>query len=339
MLSGAGACRPVALDAPIEGRLLTDADGRFRLARLSPGRYRLDIDGTYPEVVHRLEVDLDGDREVPIELSAGEVSGRAVNADTGEPIAGAEIRLWGHGARYGTGSRIDVTGHDGTFRAARVAAGGYRLIAEKEGHAVGHVDLDVAPGEAVAGIEVALHRSAGAVLVVSSPYGTPHRVTAAAVPAGTPPPPPDRPVLAVAYRSAVPSEDGRVELPALPAGRWRIHVSATSLAATAVEVVVPGPPVPVALAPQAVLDVRVPELYRSGLPARVRLLAADGQPLVLPEFGDGLQAAWPLQFGRRQLWNVPPGSWTVEVTDDDGRVWTRTVTAPAGAATEVLLEP
>jgi hypothetical protein len=121
-------------------------------------------------------------------------------------------------------------------------------------------------------------------------------------------------------------------------GRWRVLVVAPGMAVAAVELTAPGPPVPVLLAPEATVDVTVRAPAGTGHPLRIRLLAADGRPLLVPGMGAGVQAAWPMTFGRARLVNVPAGAWTVEVTTVDERVRTHPVTALAGALVEVVIE-
>jgi hypothetical protein len=167
---------------------------------------------------------------------------------------------------------------------------------------------------------------------------TPARVMVAALPSGSPAPPADRlssPAAGGGFFA--PGEAGRVHLSGLAAGRWRVHVAAPGWAAAAVDLAAPGPPVPVILAPEAEVAVHVPELSQSPDAGRVRLLAASGEPLLVAGFG-AIHSAWPLRLGRVHLVNVPAGAWTVEVTTVDERVWTRPVTALAGALVEVVIE-
>ncbi|HEX6202470.1 MAG TPA: carboxypeptidase-like regulatory domain-containing protein, partial [Thermoanaerobaculia bacterium] len=320
----------------------TGADGRFRIARLERGRYELSVHDYVEGVAEQREIDLAGDHEVTIDLDAGEVAGRVVDADTGAPLADAELQL-----RAGRGSFGDaIASHtrsrapDGGFRLRGVAAGSYRLHARREGYGTADVEVGVPPGGTIEGVEVALPPAAGAVIEVRGARGLPPgRVMVAALAAATAPdPPPDRLTIPAAGGFFAPGEGGRVHLTALPAGRWRVHVAAPGFAVAAVDLEAPGPPVPVTLGPEAVVDVRVPELAETVEAGRVRLLGADGRPLLVPGYGGSAELGRRLQLGRARLQNVPAGAWTVEVVADDGRAWTRPVTAVAGAATEVVVE-
>lgn len=320
----------------------TAGDGRFRIARLERGRYELVVSDDVEGVEERREIELDGDRELAIDLEVGEVAGRVIDADTGAPLAEVEVRLRRVEDRFGgIAARTRSASPDGGFRLRGVAAGSYRLDAHRDGYGAAQVEVTVTPGGAVEGVEVALPPAAGAVLEVRDERGLPPRqVTVAALGAGAAAEaPPDRlSVPAVVGGYFAPGEAGRVHLTALPAGRWRVHVAATGLAVAAVDLEAPGPPVPVTLAPEAVVEVRVPELAETVEAGRARLLAADGRPLLVPGYGGSLAAGHRLQLGRVRFQHVPAGAWTVEVVADDGRVWTRPVTAVAGATAGVVVE-
>jgi protocatechuate 3,4-dioxygenase beta subunit len=323
------------------GRARTGADGRFHIGRLSRGRYELTVHDFVEGVSHRRDLDLEHDREVAIDLGVGEVAGRVVDAETGAPLADALVHLRPDDvAGHAIGSRTRSGDPDGAFRLRRVAAGAYRLHASLDGFGSAGADVTVSAGGAVEGIELALAPAAAAVLQISAAHGPlPSRVLVAALAAGAPAPAAGRlSSAAMAGGHFAPGEGGRVHLSGLPPGRWRVHVTAPGWAATAVDLAAPGPPVPVVLAPEAVVDVRVPELSQSPEAGRVRLLAPSGEALLVAGFGATVDSAWALRLGRARLANVPAGTWTVEVATGDGRVWTRQVTALAGAAAEVVVE-
>lgn len=311
----------------------TASDGSFRIGRLAAGHYALSVHSS-DGLAHRRELDLHGDHEVEVDLEAAEVAGRVVDADGGLPLAGARVELVPAGDEpSGHGNRTESGNPDGAFRLPRVMPGEYLLRVEKDGYAIASRPLAVAAPAGVAGLEVALTPAAGAVLEVSSAGGPPQQVTVAVIDAAAPP---DTPPPSVAGGVYFPGEGGRVHLGAVPPGRWRVLVGAPGWAVAAVELTAPGPPVPVALAPEAIVDVRVLPLARA-LGARARLRAADGRPFLVPGRGTP-EAEWPLIFGRRRLNGVPAGAWTLEVVADDGRRWSRPFTAVAGAATEVVVE-
>lgn len=130
----------------------TGADGGFRVPRLAPGRHSLTVVGLDPAFRHVLEVDLDGDHEVPIELVESEVAGRVVDAETGATLGGATVELSPASASGAQAANTDV---DGRFLLPRVAPGDYLLHVERDGYARGHRELTVGP-EGIEGLEVAL---------------------------------------------------------------------------------------------------------------------------------------------------------------------------------------
>jgi hypothetical protein len=229
---------------------------------------------------------------------------------------------------------------DGTFRLREVAPGRYSLRVSKDGYAVASVELAVGAAPAAA-VEVALEPSAGGEIEVRDVLGGVPRwvsVTAlddggAAAAEGL-----TLAIVRTVYGDSLATgEGGRVRLTGLPAGRWRVLVTAAGLAVAAVDLAAPGPPVPVTLAPEAVLDVAVPSIVAvEG--GEVRLLDPSGRPLLVPEWSATARAAWPLRFGRARIAQVPAGTWRVVATGPDGAVREATVTAVAGAVTAVVLE-
>ena len=133
-----------------EVRAQTQADGRFELAGLLPGRYRVRAGSDeVPEQATEVELkggDLEG---VRIELPAtGELRG-TVEDGAGKPVKGVEIELRGEAAW----APSTFTADDGSFRLAHVAAGMYRvsaLVDNRPLRAPGGADTEIT-AEVVAG--------------------------------------------------------------------------------------------------------------------------------------------------------------------------------------------
>ena len=330
----------VGQEAPAYGSGRTGGDGRFEIGRLAPGLYELTVFAMDLGLVHRERVELAGDREVAIEIDTAEVSGRVVDADSGAPVAGAEVRLVPEdlgGLAHASPVRSEA---DGSFRVRRVPAGEHRLQVLKEGYGTVSRPLTVPPAVGVAGLEVEIAAAAGLVLEVATGTGfPPSQVSVAVLDEASAHPQPERlAIAATAGGQYTTGEGGRVRLADVPPGRWRVLVSAPGMAVTAVDAVAPGPPVPVPLAPEAIVDVVAGSGAGGAAAGLVRLLAADGRPLLVPGYGIGVQAGWPLSLGRVRLANVPAGAWTLEITGPDERVTTRPVTAVAGQIVEVVVE-
>lgn len=130
----------------------TDADGRFEVVGLLPGRYRVSAGSSEhpppeapPEVELRAGQDLS---DVVVTLpETGELRGKVIDSE-GKPVPAVKIDL--HGERAGLLSTR--TRDDGSFLLARVPAGEYRVLATSAGQplqAPGTSDDD-AQGTAVA---------------------------------------------------------------------------------------------------------------------------------------------------------------------------------------------
>lgn len=316
----------------------TDHEGRFRIAGLESGSYRLVVGlGALP---HERRVEIDGDREITVDVPAAGVAG-TVTAAGGGPVAGADVLLVPaeqDSVRMPLRPNRERTGELGRFRFPAVPAGSYRVRAEKDGHAPAERPVEVTGGAPVEGLDLVLEPAEGLELRVSTTTGgVPDRLsvaavdpTAAALPGQAP-----RPVFADGVRTG---EAGRVRLDRLPAGTWRLLVSASGLAVASLDVTAPGPAVPVTLRPAGLLEVVVPELTGTPLGGEVRLRGADGRWLVGLDWNGDPRTSWRLALGRARIDSVPAGTWTVEVTAPDGRTWTATARAVPGGETEVVLE-
>jgi hypothetical protein len=133
-------------------------DGRFEVHDLMPGSYRLSVSGSLGAVHQERPIELDGDREVTIDISMGTLAGQVVSAGTGEPVADAMVSIDG---QQGTGAHATYStpttrsGEAGAFEARR-AAGTYRIKVQKEGYAPAEATAEVRPGEAGSPVEIRL---------------------------------------------------------------------------------------------------------------------------------------------------------------------------------------
>ena len=275
---------------------------------------------------------LDSDREVVLELAVAAVAGRVVDSSDRAPIAGATVRLEqpeGEERIWGLDLTGATTDAQGRFRLHEVAAGRWRLRVEREGYAAGDRELTVREGVDVEEVEVALEPTAGLVLeVVRQTGGAPSNVRLAVV---------DGAGRTVAGGWHETGAEGRVRLSTVPAGGFEVLVSAEGLAVGRAAAVVPGPPVRLALAPAAAVELRVPALAGEPSIAKVTARGADGAPFRLPGWG-AVQSEWSMTAGRSRLDGLPAGSWTVEARAPDGRLWSGTVTLVPGQTAELVLE-
>ncbi len=143
----------------------TDAEGRYRLEGVSPGRRTVFArHDDHPPVSREIDAEL-GDNLLDLAFEGGAtVSGRVLGP-AGEPVAGAEINLGTTSmlVRFGGDSQPGLSDTSGAFSIGGVAAGTYTLQAQKEGYATGVVeDLEVGAGD-LHGVEIRLSRGSAIV--------------------------------------------------------------------------------------------------------------------------------------------------------------------------------
>jgi protocatechuate 3,4-dioxygenase beta subunit len=325
------------------GFATTDQRGSFRIESLEAGTYDLMVrSANNLSPLLRDEIELDGDRDLTLSLRSTEIRGRVLDAATGAPVADAAVHL---DTLQDDGTLRDLwpaTHSDdaGLFTLSGVPDGTYRLRAEQSGYSPAEVELQVADGLAVDGLELALQPTGGLLLDVRSAFGSvPSRIQVAALDPATLPaagaaePAEPRVVFA---GSAMPGEGGRVTLDRLPPGTWKLLVGSDASGVAELQVTVPGPPQSAVLPPACELVVTVPALAETRRGAKARLLRADGSPFVGLNWGGRAQTSWELFLGAVRIFSLPPGDWRLEVTSTSGDTWTGGVTTIPGV-TEVEL--
>ncbi len=311
----------------------TDHEGRFRIEGLEAGRHRLEVADFTGGVQHREEIEIDGDRDLVVEISSGRVAGRVMDAEDLSPLAGAAVSLElidPEGAEgFAMRSWLGNIGSnaEGRFIIASAAAGDYRLKVIKEGYAPAERTLTVAPGGDL-DVEVLLEPTSGLRLVVlgssGSPVGEIHFAVLDA--AGS--------ALASGRRQA--DDRGQVRLPSVPAGSFELLVSAPGAAVRRLRAEVPGSPIDVRLDPSCQLEVAVPALSGEATLATMRITGADGVPFIEVLWGR-LRREWPIYRGAHTVTGLSAGSYDVEVTAPDGRRWQGSVRVSPGASTRLEL--
>lgn len=129
----------------------TDGTGRFVLSAIPPGIYevharRVDADGSELSAPPRRGLSIaPGDRAVLSFVLSGGVSlaGTVLDDDTGEPVAGAEVRLGTE--TLAVVARTAITGADGTFRFAGLEDRAHRLSISDDIH-VPEIGIEASPG-------------------------------------------------------------------------------------------------------------------------------------------------------------------------------------------------
>lgn len=156
-----------------------EEDGRFDVRGLAAGTYELYVSARAPmEVLYQLSVVVEKNHELELDvhLGGGSISGRAVAADGGAPLAGVVwILMRTVDGREDFAARVIGDG-DGEFEIPSLIDGEYRLLAlPQDGvHALASsARLVVAGGAAVGPVELALGRGARASVRVLDTAGAP----------------------------------------------------------------------------------------------------------------------------------------------------------------------
>ena len=259
--------------------------------------------------------------EVAFELPGGKILGRVVHADSGQPLAGAVVRIASETAVGGADPSefgFEVTGERGEFRFFGLEAGTYTIIADEHlttgasARSGGRLEgVQLAEGEVRTGLELRARAAAGMSVLVTDEHGAPlERVMLMATdragkPIGT---------LPLAFSDA----SGRAHLAGLPAGDVRVVASRDDLA--------PGYSGAVHVSPGA--DARCTVVLAAGTAACVAIVDQSGR-----RFPDA---------GRVDTLDPRDGGWSVDRLDEStarGRLdrnrqgragWLRVLRDPCG---------
>lgn len=153
---------------PLETR--TDAQGNYRFPEVQPGSYRVCVEAEgFPRAVKPATVLPEQQVEVNFQLpksvvpTFGSLNGIVTNAESGDPVAGAELAVWK--ANVGIIART-LSGEDGSFDFPRLPAGDYVLKANARGYAGFHAPVTIFADQAVT-VSVALSP------IIAPPTATP----------------------------------------------------------------------------------------------------------------------------------------------------------------------
>jgi protocatechuate 3,4-dioxygenase beta subunit len=309
----------------------TDHQGRFRFEGLDAGPYELEVFGFRSGSRHHEQVDLTADRDLLIDLRSVAVTGRVVDSADQSPIPNAQVTLLAAEAEpQGPFQAIETTSDTrGVFRLRDVGEGGWKLRAVLPGYAPAEVDVQVAEGTPVDGVEIALQATEGVVLEVLLASGRPPDEVSTSVL--------DAAGRVVASASYPTGEDGRVRIASVAPGTWELLLEADGTAAVSLPVTAPGNAGRVILPQPGGLNLKVPSLADARVGAKVTLVDSGGKPYRTP-WGNAIMQDFDLYGGTRKFERLPPGNWTVNVSATDGRTWTGKATVVPGGMAEVTLE-
>lgn len=129
------------------GSISVDDEGKYKITELDPGMYQIMVYATGAGMsgqwapLFRGEVEVQEDTEYNIEIPVSTVSGRVFDAENGQPVAGATVRLAHPSADISVEDIIrnglffnvsSVTDSDGYYEMKEVKEGEYRIIAVHE---------------------------------------------------------------------------------------------------------------------------------------------------------------------------------------------------------------
>lgn len=277
----------------------TDADGRFVFESLEPGWFEVRASDSLPKVVRRLgeagasaqEIEFVGSEKlVPLE-------GRVVDAD-GEPVEGARVSV--SGARPRTEARTDA---DGVYRFSRVFPGSHRFEAR-------HPDL----GRIEERIQVAGPRAR---FDVRMPPAT---IVQGRI-LGRDGSPVAGPLLSVDDEAVELDAEGRFRFSLSP-GEHVVKAEAPHRSPAEWRVTATGDPID--------LDLELSH------PATItgRIAGLTRRQWISLELKDGPQESSAREIvddqDRFQILDVPPGTWTLVATDNNGRTLERRIQVEEG---------
>ncbi|MGH9456808.1 MAG: carboxypeptidase regulatory-like domain-containing protein, partial [Thermoanaerobaculia bacterium] len=159
-------------DAQSQGATISGTGGEYAVSGLLDGTYDVRVFDMGSSTPFMTEYEVRGSGRFDIQLRAGSVTGRVVDASTLEPVEGASVTL---DATEGRQRFPGVIRSDsaGRFILDGVATGQYRLRVLKEGFAQETQDVTVVDGER-SEVEVRLQTSPGAELrIVDARDGRP----------------------------------------------------------------------------------------------------------------------------------------------------------------------
>lgn len=319
-------------------------NGRFTVRGAHPGTYVLQVRrGIFmapvgdPQTVHVTTQDT---TTLDIDFPGGSVRGRVIHGISGEPLAGAVVKLVSAEERGGAdavGFGFEVTDQDGAFAFLGLNAGTYTLIADEhlspssDSRSGGRLEgLHLTSDAVLDNLELRANPSAGIAVSVTDSRGSPlARATIVAVDAsgrsvGT---------LPLAFSNT----DGRAHLAGLPAGETRIIARREGYAPGFSETtyVSPGAHVRRAVVLERGVHVIARVVDRDGATLRnavVSIRPGDG-----PWIAGGLLSTKPLEDGRIDLGQIAPGPTEFAVTHPVAGEFTLPLTIATAASQTIEL--
>jgi hypothetical protein len=281
-------------------RARTDGAGRYAVAGLEPGPYRVEVVGM--DLSFEVEYEVTGNAQLDVDATGAALAGTVADATTGAPLAGAAVSLWRvEGGENQPSSTVEADGTGG-FAARGLREGRYRLVASKEGYGqeVRETELRRGPPS-----EVALELTSSEGLTVEVVDARDLRPLEAVVVVR------DAERRIVANRHSGVGGDGALTIP-LAAGHYLLSTSADGYGTLTLPVSAPGRSLRVPLTPGGSIVVQSADNFRG----RLRLVDAEGEEYIRC-WCNGI-AAIDIVGPRTTVPNVTPGRYVAEQLDRTG---------------------
>ena len=290
---------------------LTDHEGRFELADVSPGRYRVGVSDPRKLVIQNRDIELVGDLDLLFDISTVVVSGRVFSAVDGQPLDHVMITLV---QRFGSDDASvfsSPTDGEGFFGFPRIPPGSFRLSLSKPGYAARQQPLEVTANQEPLRFELEPTPGLDLLPTYLASNRQPSYVSVALLGGDG--------LLRLKTTGSVTA--GRVHLPTIPPGSWRLLVQAPGSSLVELSIETPGDPVSVVLPPGGRLSLRVPPLLETATAATARLSDEQGRPLRSFDTYGAPTSAWRVEAGLATIEGVPAGQWIVKVETETGDAW------------------
>jgi carboxypeptidase family protein len=297
-----------------------DARGAYEIVGVEPGAYAVAVTATDPPTAFATEYTVAGSAELDIDIAGATLTGRAVRADTGAPVAGVDVSLFRAGESQTAAAT--ATNAQGGFSARSLRDGAYRVVTSKAGF--GQVVREVELARA-APAEVTLELAPADGVTLSVVDGRDGRTLDGIVVVR------DAQKRVVANQHSGAGADGTLTIP-LADGAYVLSTSATGYGTATLPVTSPSAGLKVALTPGGTLVLT----SERSLQGRVRLVQPDGEEYVRC-WCNGI-AAIQLKGRRTTVENVTAGAYTVEVVDGAAGIAPRPAVIREGQTTTVTLD-
>lgn len=270
----------------------TDHEGRYTVSGLADGDYSVFIADSGGGARHTTMHTVRGSGTLDLEFKAGRLRGRALDAATGDGLAGISVRFH---RGPGDSSFILTTGAGGAFSTPNLTPGTYRLSAWGDGYALHQRELTVGD---TGTDEVELRLTKGAsttVIVVDGRTGRPVAATVMTLDG-------QGRVLDDVHRTPTNDPAQGVKLP-LPPGTYTVHITAPGYAPVRTTLTAPASHT-VAVTSGGTIRIQ----SRHTVPRRLRMITPGG---VTPH---------QLRPGMNAFAHLAPGTYALELMSESGAV-------------------